>query len=79
MPVPAERGVVVQLGPLVRPEHPVPVVVLHDGEWWPGFVEAWCDERVSVSYTAALGQERRAWFPADRARRVQAFMQDVEE
>ncbi len=76
---PGRDADVVHLPPLIRPDAAVPVVVLEDGEWWPGFVKAWRGNRVSVAYTKALGMTHLSWVPADRVKRVEAFLQDIEE
>lgn len=63
------RALVVALPPLVRPDQPVPVHVLHEREWWPGAVVAWRGQRVSVEFTVGPGAKHLLWVPADHVRR----------
>ncbi len=53
--------------------------MLEDGEWHLGFATAWRAERVSVEYTTAPGMRHLAWVPAERVKRVEGLLQDVED
>lgn len=56
--------------PQVRPPEPIPVEVLHEGEWWPGQCLAWRGDRVSVRFSRGVGLTHLMWVPADAVRRA---------
>jgi hypothetical protein len=64
--------------PLLQPDQPVPVTVLDEGTWWPGFVTARQGERVLAVYCKTPGSQEVHWLSTDRVRRTEGALQNLD-